>query len=71
MLTMLFLICLIWIFIKLFLFGIKAAWGIFKILLTVVLIPLILIGMVVFGLIYIAFPILIVIGIVSYIVSRA
>lgn len=46
------------------------AWGIFKILLTVVLIPLILIGMVVFGLIYIAFPILIVIGIVSYIVSR-
>ena len=47
------------------------AWGIFKILLTVVLIPLILIGMVVFGLIYIAFPILIVIGIVSYIVSRA
>ena len=70
MLTILFLICLIWIFIKLFLFGIKAAWGIFKILLTVVLIPLILIGMVVFGLIYIAFPILIVIGIVFYIVSR-
>ena len=70
MLTILFLICLIWIFIKLFLFGIKAAWGIFKILLTVVLIPLILISMVVLGLIYVAFPILIVIGIVSYIVSR-
>ena len=71
MLTILFLICLIWIFIKLFLFGIKAAWGIFKILLTVVLIPLILISMVVLGLIYVAFPILIVIGIVSYIITRA
>ena len=71
MLTILFLICLIWIFIKLFLFGIKAAWGIFKILLTVVSIPLILISMVVLGLIYVAFPILIVIGIVSYIITRA
>ena len=54
-----------------FFFGIKATWGIAKILLTVVLIPIVLIGMVLFGLIYIAFPILIVIGIISFIVSRA
>ena len=46
-------------------FGIKAAWGISKILLTIVLLPVILIGLVVGGLIYLAFPILIVVGIVG------
>ena len=71
MFTILFLICLLWIFGKMFFFGIKPTWGIAKILLTVVLIPIVLIGMVLFGLIYIAFPILIVIGIISFIVSRA
>lgn len=71
MLTILFLICLLWIFGKLFLFGIKATWGILKILLTVILIPVILVGMVIAGIIYIAFPILIVIGIVSFVVSRS
>ena len=66
MLSLLFMICMIWIFGKLVFFGIKAAWGITKFLVTVVLLPLILIGMVAGGLIYIAFPILIVIGIVAY-----
>ena len=64
MLSLLFTICMIWVFGKLFFFGIRAAWGVSKFLITVVLFPLILIGMVVGGLIYIAFPILIVIGIV-------
>lgn len=64
MLSLLFTICMIWVFGKLFFFGIRACWGISKFLITVVLFPLILIGMVVGGLIYIAFPILIVIGIV-------
>ncbi len=41
------------------------AWGISKFLLTIVILPLILIGMVVGGLLYIAFPILIVIGIIT------
>ena len=36
-----------------------------KFLLTIVILPLILIGMVVGGLLYIAFPILIVIGIIT------
>ena len=48
-----------------FVFGIKAAWGISKFLLTIVLLPVILIGLVVGGLIYLAFPILIVVGIVG------
>ena len=39
--------------------------GISKFLLTIVILPLILIGMVVGGLLYIAFPILIVIGIIA------
>lgn len=45
--------------------GIQMAWGISKFLLTIVILPLILIGMVVGGLLYIAFPILIVIGIIT------
>ena len=62
---------MIWIFGKILFFGIKAAWGISKFLVTVVLLPLVLIGMVIGGLIYIAFPILIVVGIVALISSKA
>lgn len=69
MLTLLFLVCMIWVFGKLFLFGIKAAWGISKFLLTIVLFPVILIGMVVGGLIYIAFPILIIVWITARVTS--
>lgn len=71
MLSLLFGICMIWIFGKLLFFGIKAAWGISKLLVTVVLLPLVLIGMVIGGLIYIAFPILILMGIVVLISSKA
>ena len=56
---------MIWIFGKLFIFGVKAAWGVSKLLLTVVFLPLILIGMVIGGLMSIAFPILIIVGIVA------
>ena len=69
MLSLLFTICMIWIFGKLFTFGVKAAWGISKLLLTVVFLPLILIGMVIGGLMSIAFPILIVVGIVALVAS--
>lgn len=65
MLSLLFTICMIWIFGKLFIFGVKTAWGISKLLLTVVFLPLILIGMVIGGLMSIAFPILIIVGIVA------
>ena len=64
MLTLLFIICFFAVFGKLLMFGIKAAWGISKFLLTIVLLPVILIGLV-GGLIYLAFPILIVVGIVG------
>ena len=65
MLSLLFTICMIWIIGKLFIFGVKAAWGISKLLLTVVFLPLILIGMVIGGLMSIAFPVLIIVGIVA------
>ena len=69
MLSLLFTICMIWVFGKLFIFGVKTAWGISKLLLTVVFLPLILIGMVIGGLMSIAFPILIVVGIVALVAS--
>lgn len=65
MFTLLFLICMLGIFGKLLVFGLRAAWGVSKLLLTVVLFPVILIGMVFAGLIYLAFPILIIVGIVT------
>ena len=55
MLSLLFTICMIWFIGKFFIFGVKASWGILKLLCTVVFFPVILIGMVVGGLIYIAF----------------
>lgn len=71
MLTLLFSICMLWVFGKLFILGVRAAWGISKFLLTVVFLPVILIIMVAGGLLSLAFPILIVIGIVGLISSRA
>ena len=70
MLEILFAICMFWIFGKLFMFGIRAAWGLTKILFIVVFLPVILIGLVLGGLIYIAFPILVLIGIISLIMSK-
>lgn len=71
MLSLLFAICMIWVFGKLFFFGVKAAWGISKFLVTVVLLPVILIGLVIGGLIYLAFPILILVGIAALILPKA
>lgn len=70
MVSLLFMICMIWVFGKLLFSGIKAAWGISKFLVIVIFLPLILIGMVVGGLIYIAIPILIVTGIAALISSK-
>ena len=65
---LLFAICMIGFIWKLFVFGVRASWGIMKLLCTVVLFPVILIGMVVGGLLYVAFPLLIIAwGIVLFI----
>ena len=70
MLELLFAIGMIWVFGKLLLFGIKAAWSITRILCIIILLPVILVGLVVGGLIWLAFPILIVIGIVALVKGR-
>lgn len=71
MLTILFIICMIWFVGKFLMFGLRASWGILKLLCTVIFFPVILIGMVVGGLIHIAFPILIIGGIIALVTSRA
>lgn len=65
MLELLFTVLMITIFGKLFIFGVKATWGITKILVTVVLLPIILIGLVIGGLVSLALPILLVVGVIS------
>ena len=70
MLSILFTICMLWFIVKFFIFGLKASWGIMKLLCTVIFFPVILIGMVVGGLIYIALPILIIGGIIGLVMSR-
>lgn len=65
MLTIIFIIALIWVAWKMLILGIKAAWGIAKILAAVVLLSLFIIGLACIGLFYIAIPILIIAGIAS------
>ncbi len=71
MLSLIFFICMFGVFGKLFLWGVKAAWGISKFILTIVFLPVILIALVLGGLLSVAFPLLLVIGIVGLVVSRA
>ena len=49
MLSLLFTICMIWFVGKFFVLGLRASWGIMKLLCTVIFFPVILIGMVVGG----------------------
>ena len=71
MLSLLFTICMIWFVGKFFVFGLRASWEIMKLLCTVIFFPVILIGMVVGGLMYIAFPLLIVGGIIALVTSHS
>lgn len=71
MLTLLFVACMIWFSVKFFIFGIKASWEILKILCIVVFFSIFLIGMIMGGLIYIAFPLLIIAGIITLVSSHS
>ena len=62
----LFMILMFYIFGKLFFFGLKAAWGLSKFVLTIILLPITLMMMVSAGLLYFAFVLLIVVGIISF-----
>lgn len=62
----LFMILMFYIFGKLFFFGLKAAWGLSKFILTIILLPITLMVIVSCGLLYFAFVLLIVVGIISF-----
>ena len=64
MLSLLFTILMIVVFGKLIGFAIRAAWGISKVLVTLVLFPILLIVLVLGGLLSIAFPLLVIVGLV-------
>ena len=68
MFEIIFFILMIVVFGKILKFAVKAAWGLSKIVVSVVLLPLFLIGLVFKGLMAIALPVLIIIGIVSLLV---
>lgn len=71
MLTLLFIVLILAVFGRLLGFAIKAAWGITKIVFTIVLFPLALIAMVFAGMFYIVLPILIIVGLVSMFALKA
>ena len=70
MFTLLFVFFMFGVFGKLFCFGLKAAWGISKFVLNIVFLPLILIVMVAGGLLSVAFPLLLIIGVIGLVASR-
>ena len=53
------------VFGKVAVLALKGAWGLTKIMFSLIFLPFILIGLVLKGLIFIALPVLIVVGIVS------
>lgn len=61
----LFLLLMAVIFGRLAFFSIRLAWGFTKVLFTLVLLPLMLVSLLIAGLIKLAFPLLIIVGIVS------
>ena len=70
MLTLIFTILMFLIFGKILGFAIKAAWGVTKIVCTVVLLPIFLIGLVLQGLVVIALPVLLIVELVCLFSSK-
>ncbi|MCR5510135.1 MAG: hypothetical protein K6F54_04215 [Lachnospiraceae bacterium] len=70
MLTLIFSIILFWAVWKIAILGIRFTWGIFKFIFSVVLFPIVLIGIFVAGLAYVAIPIAIVVGLIALITGK-
>ena len=67
MITLLFVLLMIWVFGKMIGLAFRATWGLTKIIFGIVLLPLFLVGLVITGFMSIALPILVVMGIVMLI----
>ncbi len=70
MITFLFCMLMLLVFGKLAVFAARAAWGVMKIVACFVFVPLFLMILVISGLVYIALPILIIVGIIGFVSSR-
>lgn len=70
MLELIFIILMIAIFGRLAVFAFRLAWGITKVAFTLIFLPLILITALISGLVSIALPVLVVIGVLSLIFVR-
>ncbi|SNU08042.1 hypothetical protein SAMN06297422_11470 [Lachnospiraceae bacterium] len=71
MITLLFIILMFVVFTKIFIFALKAAWGITKIVVSLILLPIVLIAIAIAGFVYAAVAILIIIGLITFITSIA
>ncbi len=60
----LFVILMFMFFGKMIIFGIKAAWGLGKFVIGLILLPVLIIGVIAAGLVYLALPLLAIIGVV-------
>ncbi len=69
MITLLFIIMFLGIFGKMAIFAIKAAWGITRVIFSIVLLPIFIIGIALSGFMYFAFIGLIIAGIVMLVRS--
>ncbi len=70
MFTVFMVILMIWIFGKLLVISLRASWGILRILFTVIFLPLILVGLLVAGILSVAFPLLLVLGAITVFASK-
>ncbi|NSE03649.1 hypothetical protein G4422_09440 [Blautia wexlerae] len=71
MLTLIFTCLMVWIFGKLIWIAFKMTWGITKVLFNLVFLPIILIALVIGGLVSVALPVLVIIGIIMLICEIA
>jgi hypothetical protein len=69
MLILLFTVMMISVFGRLLIWGIRAAWGIGKMIFSLILLPIVLIGLACTGMIYIALVVLVVCGVVTFVGS--
>lgn len=68
MLTLVFWILMLMTFGKILKFALKAAWGVSKILVSLVFLPLFLVVLVFQGLVALALPIVLIVGVISLVV---
>lgn len=64
MLTIIFAVMIVWVALKMLVWGIRATWEIAKILSIWLIFPLLIIGTVYFGIVFLTIPTIIVIGLV-------